>query len=375
MSINLVDAVTHFKNLPHQQEAWEWLQTAIAPDVLNQFAIKYRNENQEDFPNNWKGVVAAAKKAGAKFPECVAAQWALESSYGKHTACTHNYFGIKAKDGEGCFVETKEVYGGKEIVIKDWFKRFPTLYSCIEYLVERWYKDFVGPSGSYKGVNRAATRNECAKLLQEEGYATDTLYATKLIQIMDRELQVPDVNQAGVVLEKILAVPYEHQLNNKSGKGYRECFSSTCAMIARYYGKVKNDDEYNSIRAKYGDTTNRDAQLKALKELGLNARFVSKGNSALLENEIRNNRPVAVGWLHKGTINQPTGDGHWTCCIGFTANSFVFNDPNGEADMVNGGYVSHTPKSGTAVRYSKKNWLRRWECDGKNTGWAILVTK
>lgn len=375
MSIKLVDAVAHFKNLPHQQEAWEWLQNAIASDVLNQFAIKYRNENQEDFPNNWKGVVAAAKKAGAKFPECVAAQWALESSYGKHTACTHNYFGIKSKDGEGCFVETKEVYGGKEIVIKDWFKRFPTLYSCIEYLVERWYKDFVGPSGSYKGVNRATTRNECAKLLQEEGYATDPLYATKLIQIMDRELQVPDVNQVGVVLEKILAVPYEHQLNNKSGQGYRECFSSTCAMIARYYGKVKNDDEYNRIRAKYGDTTNRDAQLKALKELGLNARFVSNGNSALLENEIRNNRPVAVGWLHKGTISQPTGDGHWTCCIGFTPDSFVFNDPNGEADMVNGGYVSHTPKSGTAVKYSKKNWLRRWECDGKNTGWAILVTK
>jgi hypothetical protein len=26
-------------------------------------------------------------------------------------------------------------------------------------------------------------------------------------------------------------------------------------------------------------------------------------------------------------------------------------------------------------KYSKQNWLRRWECDGKNTGWAILVSK
>jgi hypothetical protein len=49
----------------------------------------------------------------------------------------------------------------------------------------------------------------------------------------------------------LLPVPYEYQNDNASGTGYRECFSSSCAMIARYHGKVKNDDEYNAIRAKY----------------------------------------------------------------------------------------------------------------------------
>ena len=278
MTIKLVDAAEHFKNLPHQREAWEWLQTVATPDVIDQFAIKYRNEQKEEFPNTWAGVISAAKKAGAKFPECVAAQWALESSYGKHTACAHNYFGIKSKDGEGCFVETKEVVGGKEITIKDWFKRFSSLYACIEYLVDRWYKDF----NSYKGVNRATSRNECAQLLEKEGYATDPLYSTKLIQIMDRELKVPDSNQPGVVLQKVLPVPYEYQLDNQSGTGYRECFSSTCAMICRYYGKVKNDDEYNKIRAKYGNTRDCNAQLQAIRALGLNARFITNGNSALL---------------------------------------------------------------------------------------------
>jgi len=370
MSIKLVDAAEHFKDLPHQRSAWEWLQTAVAPDVLEQFAIKYRNKQKEDFPNTWDGVFAAAKKAGAKFPECVAAQWTLESSEGKHTACTHNYFGIKSKEGEGCFVETTEFMFGKPVKVKDWFKSFPDLYSCIDYLVTRWYKDFE----NYKGVNRAKSRNECAELLQEEGYATDPLYKTKLIQIMDRKLSTPDSNQPGVINQKVLPVPYEYQLDN-GPTGYRECFSSTCAMIARYYGKVKNDSEYNKIRSKYGDTTNKDAQLSALRELGLNAKFITNGNAALLENEIRNGRPVAVGWLHKGTVSYPTGGGHWTCCIGFTPDSFIFHDPNGEADMVNGGYVSHDRKAGTAVKYSKKNWLRRWECDGKNTGWAILVSK
>ena len=370
MTIKLADAAEFYKGLQHQVDAWNWLQSQLTPQQLSEFATKYRNA-PDDFPNTWDGVIAAAKKAGAKFPECVAAQWYVESAQGKHVSCTHNYFGIKSKDGEGCYVTTKEFVGGKEIEIKDWFKRFDSLYACVDYLVSRWYKDFNG----YQGVNRAKTRNECAQLLKEEGYATDPAYVTKLIQVMDRQAQVPDANEPDVINQKILPVPYEYQLDNQSGKGYRECFSSTCAMIARYYGKVKNDDEYNKIRAKYGDTTNKDSQLGALRELGLNAKFITNGNAALLENEIRNGRPVAVGWLHKGTVSYPTGGGHWTCCIGFTPDAFVFNDPNGEADMLNGGYVSNDRKAGTVVKYSKKNWLRRWECDGKNTGWAILVSK
>ena len=108
-------------------------------------------------------------------------------------------------------------------------------------------------------------------------------------------------------------------------------------MIAKYYGKIKSDDEYNKIRSKYGDSINNGAQLSTLKTLGLKAKFITNGNVELLENEIRNGRPVAVGWLHKGPSNSPSGGGHWTCCVGFTPDSFVFNDPNGEADMVNGG--------------------------------------
>ena len=50
-----------------------------------------------------------------------------------------------------------------------------------------------------------------------------------------------------------LPVAWENQNDNASGTGYRECFSSSCAMLARYWGKVSSDDEYNAIRAKYGD--------------------------------------------------------------------------------------------------------------------------
>ena len=64
-------------------------------------------------------------------------------------------------------------------------------------------------------------------------------------------------------------MPYFKQLDNESGTGYRECFSSAAAMVAAYYKKVETDDEYNKIRAKYGDTTSVEAQLAALRSLGL----------------------------------------------------------------------------------------------------------
>jgi hypothetical protein len=368
MSIKLTDAAKYYEELPHQIEAWNWLQSQLSSDVLDEFAKKYRKTKPQVDNNNWDGVYAAAKEAGAVFPECVCAQWALESGWGKHMSGKNNVLGLK---GGGSTVSTQEFINGKWITIKDGFLDFPDIETCITYLVDRWYKDYK----NFKGVNRAKNRNECAELLVKEGYATDPAYSTKLIQILDQKLQRPGGEQKDVVNEKILNVPYEYQLDNQSQRGYRECFSSTCAMIAEYYGKVKNDDEYNKIRARYGDTTDKDVQIAALRSLGLQARFITNGNYALLENEIRNGRPVAVGWLHQGTSKNPSGFGHWTCCIGFTPDAFVHNDPNGEADMVNGGYVIHSKSSGKAVRYSRKNWLPRWECEGKNTGWAILVSK
>ena len=170
----------------------------------------------------------------------------------------------------------------------------------------------------------------------------------------------------------LLKVPYEYQLDN-GPTGYRECFSSSCAMIARYHGKVKSDDEYNKVRAKYGDTTDAQAQVLALRALGLtNSRFVTNCAPGLLESELRQGRPVAVGWLHQGPYNAPTGGGHWSVIIGFTdADHWIVNDPNGEADLINGGYVNHT--KGAGIKYSKARFNRRWEVDGAGTGWALLV--
>ena len=170
---------------------------------------------------------------------------------------------------------------------------------------------------------------------------------------------------------RYLKVPYQSQLDNESGTGYRECFSSSCAMVAMYYGKVVDDDEYNLIRAKYGDSTDAAAQVAALKELGLEAKFITNGTTDDLRKQINSGRPVPVGWLHKGPVGAPTGGGHWSVVIGYKPGTWIVNDPNGEASLVSGGYTPN--KDGANQQYSYKNWNPRWIVGGEGDGWYLDV--
>jgi hypothetical protein len=127
---------------------------------------------------NWKAVEAVAKDKGARWPQVVAAQWALESGWGKHTSGKNNFFGIKGTPGTAR--ETKEFLNGKWVTITDTFKDYPSPEACIEDLIRLWYKDYKG----YKGVNRASSWEECCHLLRKEGYATDPDYPQKLIRLI-----------------------------------------------------------------------------------------------------------------------------------------------------------------------------------------------
>jgi hypothetical protein len=135
----------------------------------------------KEFPNSWDGVKAAAAAAGSKWPELVASQWALESGWGKHTpnGAPHNYFGLKGDNATAS--ETKEFVNGQWITIQAEFIDFPDLYSCVDYLVSRWYKDFKG----YKGVNSCPTIEKAAQELQRQGYATDPGYPAKLLKVRE----------------------------------------------------------------------------------------------------------------------------------------------------------------------------------------------
>lgn len=169
-----------------------------------------------------------------------------------------------------------------------------------------------------------------------------------------------------------LAVPYQSQLDNASGTGYRECFSSSAAMCAMYHGVISSDDAYNQTRSRYGDSTDPNAQVKALQSLGLMVEYRTDGTSKTLEGLIDAGCPVPVGWLHHGSSQSPTGGGHWTLLIGYTPTHWIMHDPNGEANLAAGGYVNHT--GGKSVLYSRKNWDPRWQVQGTG-GWYLKVQR
>lgn len=198
-------------------------------------------------------------------------------------------------------------------------------------------------------------------------WAWDTLSAKDKATFLDKFRSDPPAKPA---LSVQLNVPYDSQNDNASGTGYRECFSSSCAMVARFWKCVASDDAYNVVRSRYGDTTDAMAQVKALQSMNLDARFITNASVTLIENELRNGRPTAVGWLHHGSSLKPTGGGHWSVLTGFDNQFWTVNDPNGEANLISGGYISSA--GGRGQRYSRLNFNRRWLIDGPNSGWAIL---
>lgn len=177
--------------------------------------------------------------------------------------------------------------------------------------------------------------------------------------------------------ERILKVRHMIQLDN-GPEGYRQCFTTTCAMLLEHLrpgtlSGPNGDLEYLETVERYGDTTDSNAQIQALRSYGLDVDFVTNASWKTLEDQISKGFPVPCGWLHKGHVSSPSGGGHWSCVIGLDGESAVVNDPYGEADLVQGGYVDTWITAGQAVRYSKKNWGPRWEVEGPGTGWAIIA--
>lgn len=368
----------------------------------------------------WGEIAKLATTAGAKYPELAAAQWALESAWGTAMSGKNNPYGIK---GKGTQVKTTEYVNGKEVEIVAEFMDFDSTADAVKYLVDRWYKDFK----DYKGVNNASSREEAARMLVSEGYATDPKYAEKLISLMDKNTVLKQITvqpertislveaarwfanqphqvkawenlQAQLTTEQLLTfaqefrsmsnnsglqkaqtgnskfplnVPYFYQRDSKTGHGERSCQSSALAMVIEYLNPklVADDDEYLNLVFRYGDTVSQTAHQKALDHLGLKHKFAMNGSEKELIRILDLGYPVPIGILHKGQIQNPSGGGHWITVIGYDNEFFYVHDPFGELDLVNGGYPLAGPTDGKQQKYSRKNLMKRWLISSPSDGW------
>lgn len=180
---------------------------------------------------------------------------------------------------------------------------------------------------------------------------------------------------------RILTAKYFPQRDSATVHAHRMCFSSSCAMMVDYLNPralqtAEQEDDYymKNYVFRHGDTTSPQAQIAALRDLGITAQFRQNLTQQDVINQIDKNIPVPIGILHHGPITAPRGGGHWICVIGYDKNTghWITHDPYGELDTLRGGYYGST--NGASQRYSFKNLNPRWMVEGNGTGWGVIAT-
>lgn len=398
-SIRLANAAKFYQALPHQLAAWNWLNEKLSDDLLTEFEVMYRADPDLKLTNidpsmAWRLPCLSIIKdfegcrlAAYPDPGTGSEPWTI--GWG----ATFYEDGAPVKQGDAITNLQADALLVAQVtkVRNDVLRLLPLAANWSgerqAALISFTYN--IGTSALEGSTlrKRLLAGEDPAKVVAEElprwnkpvavSEGLNRRRAAEIALFLGTKPATPQptpstpAKSAGVLLK----VPYEFQLDNASGSGYRECFSSSCAMVARFYGQVSGDDEYNRLRQRFGDSTDANAQIKALQHLGLKASFHQNGSIKTLESLLDAGQPVPVGWLHKGPVEHPSGGGHWTVAIGYDKQSIIHNDPNGEARMVEGGYVRNTAASGQGIRYSRTNWLRRWLVEGKRSGWYLNVSK
>jgi predicted chitinase len=221
-------------------------------------------------------------------------------------------------------------------------------------------------------------RDPANGLEEREAYFAKAIQTIPSAPVAATPKDVTTSPQAG--LANPLVVPYYSQRDSATGHADRMCFSSSCAMMLEFLkpGTLSGnnaDDQYLQRVLQYGDTIHAENQAKALASYGIKASMVMNADFSTIEKQIDRGIPVPCGFIHKGPVNAPFGDGHWLCVIGYTDKAVIVHDPNGELDLVGGGYLS---TDGKGLLYSHKNFGRRWMVDNNysyspGNGWAMIA--
>lgn len=169
-----------------------------------------------------------------------------------------------------------------------------------------------------------------------------------------------------------LKVPYYSQRDNQSSEWWRQCNTSSHAMLLNYLkpGSVASDDDYFQRYVRpVGDTTDWGVHTQALKRFGIESVYRQDLDFGNLKKSLTLGFPVAIGVLHKGPVAAPSG-GHILVIIGMDEEKGVFyaNDPWGTG-------FSYADYNGKKVEYPMYPSLdRRWLADGDKSGWGRLIT-
>jgi len=413
--ISLADAARYTKGMPHQMEAWEWLQQQLTEQELEGFATRFRTApppppspdlvtaaqckelfGREVTPAQLADLNANLKRFEIDTPARIAhfmaqiahesggLKWLEEIDDGSKYERRFDLGNTQPGDGKrfkGAGV--MQLTGRANYEAFSEFIGDPHVMEGYSYVASHypfssgvywWHanrmNEVVDSGASCRRISSIVNGKDPAKGLEDR-----EAYYAKACQIFSA---TPTIQPTGA--SKTLSVPYYSQLDSCTNQAYSMCFSSSCAMlVASLKPKALpgTDDQYLGIVNQFGDTTDAAAQIQALESLGIKARFEPCADFSTLEEQIDRGFPVPCGFIHKGPVDAPFGKGHWLCVVGYTPKSVIVNDPYGDLDLVSGVYGS---RDGAGLQYSRKNFGRRWMVDETNQyayapgrGWAIIV--
>jgi len=169
----------------------------------------------------YQSVMAAARNAGDAHPEVTAAQWALESGWGRRQSGKNNFFGIKSTNNTGTLVPTHEVVGGKRVAVNARFADYQSFKDGIAA-----HSQFLGGRRYARvGYGTAKTPAEAIDALVKGHYATDPHYADKLLPMIRRyapeaeTAPTPSPAPSGNGLEPVTVLPMRLGALQRKGTG------------------------------------------------------------------------------------------------------------------------------------------------------------
>ena len=120
--------------------------------------------------NGYTDVVSLGSASGFKFPQVMAAMWALESGWGKYTSGKNNVFNIKARPGQGSLKNGS--------YWRDYASPLESAKDFINLMTDPRYAP---------GIAQAKTPRQAIEAIAAGGYAGgEAAYPSKIIRVMQQ---------------------------------------------------------------------------------------------------------------------------------------------------------------------------------------------
>lgn len=183
----------------------------------------------------------------------------------------------------------------------------------------------------------------------------------------------------------ILPASYYYQTDNPSGEGYRECCGTSNAIMlnnsrngwldaqAKEKGRRQPESIYLDQLALHGDTTNHDANTRALRDLGVDSYWSTSLTLEDLYLSIRNGIVLVVGLDYKGPDH-----GHIVAVVGIDIKkrTVIVHDPYGAREGPSNSWIVNeinANERGKFDVYSLDTFEYLWFPEGSR-GWGRIVT-